>query len=349
MSDSEYNSEQESDDGYANARDIWQAQNKQVLQPRVIDAQPEESLNANNQLQQTALKFQQTQLVQVLTVDSLHRDQQIYPNPLSCRLMLPKVYKNISRIDIIQVKLLSGLYAFSALKRNTTLIFYDKNEIRITATIPDGTYTANALAAALTTAMNTAAANTAIKYKVTYNTSLGRFVLSSPGNPFRLPFKSTQDDPTVKVYADWGMGYYLGFGGAPQDLDPSDIQTASTIPRLNTDYIYLKLNDTENMNSIDTTAQEDMSITHDSTGLTSAYFGKLLMNDFGSYAQTFIEAPKLFQNPLSRLDRLYFDWVSKDGTAIAGPDSLSCDWHMTLRIYQIVDAPTDSSTLIRSV
>jgi hypothetical protein len=344
MSDSEYSDDE--DTGYANARDAWQNQNTQALQPNVIDA-IESSLNGTNQLKPTLLQFQQYQIVQVITLDSTHRDQQAYPNPLSCRLYLPKIYKNISRIDIIQIKMACGLYALSAARGNTTLILFDRNERRISVTVPDGTYTASALSSTLTSLLN--AASTPTIYKVSFNATIGRFVLTSPGNPFRLPFLTTRADPTQKVYTDWGLGYSMGFGGAPQDLGRSETHTATMLPRLNTDYIYLKLNETDSMNTVDTSGPEDFAVSQDTNGITGAYFGKLLMNDFGSYAQTFIEAPKIFHNPLSRLDRLSFDWTLKDGTAIAGPDALSCDWHMTLRIYQITDGPTDSSTLIRSL
>jgi|LauGreDrversion4_1035100.scaffolds.fasta_scaffold00830_2 hypothetical protein len=343
MSDSEYDSDSETD-----GRDTWLHYGRQAMQPRIIETVEsfESGLNANNQLQPTSLQFQQIQTIQVVTIDSLHRDQQVYPNPLSCRLMLPKAYKNISRIDIVQIKMLNGLYALTAVKGNTTLSLYDASENLISVTIPDGTYTTTTLSTVLTTMLN---AMSSIKYKMTYSTSIGRFILTAPGNPFRLPFLSFQTDPTQKVYTDWGLGYILGFGGPPQDLSASETHIATMMPRLNTDYIYLKLNETENMNTVDTTGPENFAISQDSNGLTQAYFGKLLLNDFGSYAQTFMEAPKLFQNPLSRLDRISFEWVDKMGNPLIGPDALSCDWHITLRIFQITDGPTDSSTLIRTI
>ena len=330
-------SESESDSDY-DPRDAWQRQARASLERPMAEGFTG-GLNDINILQPTTLQFTKYDTPHIVTVDSQHRDQQIYPNPLSMRLLLPQAYKNVSRIDIVQVKLLCGLYALTAAKGNTSLILFDSSFNRIQVTIPDGTYTTTSLGTTLSTALTKAGSFT---YKVSFSSSTGRFSIASPGNPFRLPFRSLYGSAT----SSWGLGWNLGFGGAPVDLPAAEIQTATMFPRLTTDYIYLKLNDTDNMNTVDTTGVENFAVSQQSNGLRSAYFGKLLLNDFGAYAQTFLEAPKVFQAPLSRLDRITFTWVDKNGAAITGPDSLSCDWHMTLRIFEMADGPTTSSTLV---
>lgn len=342
MSDSEYETDSSSDSGYKDPREVWQRQARASLE-RPIGEGFTGGLNDVNILQPTTLQFTQYNTPKIVTVESQHRDQQIYPNPLSMRLMLPKVYKNISRIDIVQVKFLCGLYALTAVKRNTTLTLFDSSYNRITVTIPDGTYSTSSLGATLTAALSSAGF---FKYKVAFNSSTGRFAITSPGNSFRLPFLSTLSGSTA--VSDWGLGWTLGFGGAPVNLPAAETQTATMFPRLTTDYIYLRLNETENMNTVDCTGPENFAVSQQSSGLTNAYFGKLLLNDFGSYAQTFLESPKIFQAPLSRLDRITFNWVDKNGTAITGPDAMTCEWHMTLRIFEMADGPAQSSTIVTS-
>jgi hypothetical protein len=78
------------------------------------------------------------------------------------------------------------------------------------------------------------------------------------------------------------------------------------------------------------------------------YFGKLLLNNFGCWSQTFIEAPKRFRPVLGRLERLNLDWVDRHGQPLGGTDAASCDWHMTVRITEIVEGPSATSSLAMS-
>jgi hypothetical protein len=102
------------------------------------------------------------------------------------------------------------------------------------------------------------------------------------------------------------------------------------------------------MNSVDHTDVENTAVSQDPTGQISHYFAKLLLNDFGCYAQTMIEAPKIFAPVLGRLDRLSFSWVDRYGKPLAGPDATSCDWHMTLRVTELQDWAAAGSTLVRA-
>ena len=121
---------------------------------------------------------------------------------------------------------------------------------------------------------------------------------------------------------------------------------ASAFPRIYDDYLFLQLNPTEHMNMVDHTSQENVARTQESTGQVAHYFGKLLLNNFGCYSQTFVELPKEFRPVLPRLERLNVDWLDRYGNALpADGGAGSCDWHMTLRITEIVEAPTAGSAL----
>jgi hypothetical protein len=156
--------------------------------------------------------------------------------------------------------------------------------------------------------------------------------------------------PTSVAYSEWGLGWNLGWGGQPISQTGLLSYTADNFPRIGVDYIYLQLNDTEHMNSVDHTDVEVTGRVQDSTGQVSHYFGKLLLNNFGSWAQTFIESPNTFSPVLGRLDRLNFTWIDRQGIALTttGIGAESCDWHMTLRVTEIVEVPIATSSLIQS-
>jgi hypothetical protein len=292
----------------------------------------------------TAINFEEKRLTHVVMVDSLDRDQKSYPLPTQLRLKLPRIYKNVERIDIVQVKFFCGLYAISSARYNNTIWFSDFRGLH-KVVVPDGTYSLDGLLNAVATAMTTVSQ---LIYTVTFNVTTGRVQISC-SDPFTLLYY-TKAYPMYNqtAYTEWGLGWVLGWGGLPVDVSGTAV-TADHFPRIIDDYIYLMLNDTERMNDVDHTYLEDVPTSQDSTGQVSHYFGKLLLNSFGSYAQTFIEAPKLFAPVLGRLDRLNFTWTDRHGNPLTGPDAASCDWHMSLRITEIVEVPAANSTLTQSL
>ena len=295
-------------------------------------------------LHNTITDYEEKRHTSVIMINSLDRDQQVYPLPTQMRLKLPRVYKNVERIDIVQIKFFCGLYAISAANKNNTLL------LQVGATsypivVADGTYTLQQLMTALAVALN--AAGSARTFSVSYGQTTGRITVTATGGSFALLFLTglplyaqAQD-----IYSEWGLGWNLGFGGPPLDLSGAASYTGGWWPRLSEDYIYLQMNEFEHMNEVDHTSLENTAKAQDSTGQVSHYFGKLLLNHFGCWAQTFVEAPKTFKPVLGRLERLQFLWTNRHGVALAGPDAATCDWHMTVRITEIVEAPSAISTL----
>jgi hypothetical protein len=113
------------------------------------------------------------------------------------------------------------------------------------------------------------------------------------------------------------------------------------------DYIFLRLNDSEHTNTVDHTGPETLSIAQDSWGQVADYFGKLLLNNFGCYAQTFVEAPKEFRPVLGRMDRLSMEWLDRAGAALTiEQGAAACDWHATFRITEVVETPATTSSLV---
>lgn len=326
--DSDYSTDDDMDPQMA-ALEAWRQPATNRLRPRLTAPTSTAPLGIFN----TAMKFERVRQTHVLMLDSLDRDQQVWPLPTQLRLRLPRVYKNVERIDIVQLKLINGLYGFTEARGNTTLWISEGGAAAIQVTIPDGTYTICSLCATLTASLNAASTLT---YTVSYSPTTGRVSVAATG-AFTLLFKSRIAPGQETAYSGWGLGWNLGFGGAPQDI--SGNSTASCLPRLFDDYVFLRLNDSEQMNSIDHTELEVGTLTQSSTGQVDHYFGKLLLNSFGCWSQTFVEAPRLFQPVLGRLERLSVDWLDRWGRVLTGPDAASCDWHMTVRIVELIERP----------
>lgn len=293
----------------------------------------------------TKIRFEEQRLTHVIMIDSLDRDQHSYPLPTQMRLKLPRAYKNVERIDIVQVKFFCGLYAISAARKNNSLLV-GVGGSQYTVSVPDGTYSLAQLLSTLQTALNTVAVP--LTYTVSFNVTTGRVTIAASGT-FQLLYTTALRIFNQSAYSEWGLGWVLGWGGQPTDLTGARSYTADHFPRIVDDYIYLQLNDTERMNDVDHTYIENTATAQDSTGQVSHYFGKLLLNTFGSYAQTFIESPKRFTPVLGRLDRLNVTWLDRKGNPFTGPDAASCDWHMTLRITEIVEVPAANSTLTQAL
>jgi hypothetical protein len=345
-------SSESSADGQMDAITHWQNAARALLGPTTVAssipavgdtaAATPEAVGTDNGMFNTRIQFEEKRHTHVIMVNSLDRDQNVYPLPTQMRLKLPRLYKNVERIDIVQIKFFCGLYAISAARKNNT-IAVDVSGSSYTVTIPDGTYSLSQLVASLQAAL----IGVESSFTVSFSPISGRITIAA-GVAFSLPFQSSLPSFNQAAYSEWGLGWNLGWGGQPIDLSGSSSYTADHFPRLIDDYIYLQMNDTEHMNEIDHTAVEKTGKTQDSTGQVAHYFGKLLLNNFGCWAQTFVEAPKTFKPVLGRLERLNFTWTDRHGLAIAGPDAASCDWHMALRITEIVEVPTADSSLAQS-
>jgi hypothetical protein len=113
----------------------WERQNRahtwfatsglnKVAKDALVDAQ-HTSTPSSFGIQNTELEFTKRQRISVLMVDSLDRDLAVFPLPTAFRLQLPRVYKNIEKLEIVQLKFMSGLYAFSASRGNCSFQLTD--------------------------------------------------------------------------------------------------------------------------------------------------------------------------------------------------------------------------------
>lgn len=139
--------------------------------------------------------------------------------------------------------------------------------------------------------------------------------------PLTTNFKDLDDE--------WGLGWNLGF--AKTDTPFATIQIAPSFYKILDEYIYLKLNDTFNMNRLDIGAKENYKLTRDPTGTVQGFNSKLLLTNFGNFANVVIQNPVEYNPLLPRLDKLTFNWTDSKGTTLNNND---CEWTIVVNIRE---------------
>jgi len=152
---------------------------------------------------------------------------------------------------------------------------------------------------------------------------------------FSIKWRSALLPQYLKLEEIWGLGWNLGF--IKQDTTYETIHKAPSFFKIIDDFINLRMNPDFDMNRMDKSAKENLSQTQEPTGATKAFYGKLLLANFGSYAQTLISNPISFLNPLGKLDRLTFQWVDSTGAII---DNNDCEWNAVVQVSEKIDIAT---------
>jgi hypothetical protein len=137
---------------------------------------------------------------------------------------------------------------------------------------------------------------------------------------------------------NWGLGWNLGF--EKDDTPYLTTQVGTNFFKILDDYINLKLNSEYDMNHVDTGYKENLKVSTETTGSLKSYYGKLLLNSFGSFSQTMISNPIVFQVPIPKIDKLTFTWFDNVGTTINNKD---CEWTMVVQIVESLDIVTSEN------
>jgi hypothetical protein len=149
---------------------------------------------------------------------------------------------------------------------------------------------------------------------------------------FSILWKSALSKQYVSLESGWGLGWNLGYN--KDDTTYETTHKSDTLFKIVDDFINIRLNPEFDMNRIDTVAQENLSQTLEPTGFTKAFHGKLLLANFGSYAQTMVSNPISFNPPLGRLDKLTFTLVNMAGVTL---DNADCEWNAVIQIVEKTD------------
>jgi hypothetical protein len=160
--------------------------------------------------------------------------------------------------------------------------------------------------------------------------------------PFQLLLESKLEEPYKSRFDEWGLGYNLGFDKR-DTAPPRTTVVSDTFIRITQDYIYLRLNPEFNINTMGVSSKENFAETMDPTSEDQKYFSKIILNNFGSFCRTAVQLPKQFQPVLGKYDTISCQLVDRNGAQIS---SLDCEYDFVLELTEIVNGPTDSSSLL---
>jgi hypothetical protein len=232
-----------------------------------------------------------------IIVDS--RDRQMNPGSHAgaYTVTLPAVYQNVYAVTLKSVEIPISFYTFSAAANNTTINVTYNNGSPTNITIPDGNYSASALATALNTAFNTAfgANNLVASYSATTSkmtfTGVARFSLNLTPT---VPISANGGNSLTSNFTTWwGLGYFLGFTGTTYSSAPTGTFVVTGVFAVNpfpTTYILM---DIETLNKVDETSLDDRK-----SWRVNGAFAKIPMN--GNSGTVIFLLSDTGYNPLNR-------------------------------------------------
>jgi hypothetical protein len=149
---------------------------------------------------------------------------------------------------------------------------------------------------------------------------------------FSIQFKSALLPPYDKAYDQWGLGWNLGF--AKVDTQFTTRHVANSFIKIVDDFIYIMLDNELNLNGLDVSNKENLALSRDTVGQKQKYYGKLLLNSFGSFSQTLVQSAKEFAHPIGKLEKLTFTLYDSNNQQI---DNTDCEYNIVLEIVEMSD------------
>ena len=144
--------------------------------------------------------------ISTLSIDTRFADQIYDGTTADFSIRLPSTIRNVMRIALTSVELPLVEHVFSARTGNINFTI-DVGGVQTPLTLPAGTYTPVALAAAVQALLLPIVATAT----VAYNASTDRITVSAgAGSPFALLWESSVGSVAARQKY-WGLGYYLGY------------------------------------------------------------------------------------------------------------------------------------------
>jgi len=162
--------------------------------------------------------------------------------------------------------------------------------------------------------------------------------------PFQLLFNYNLVPPYNTQDDQWGLGWYLGFPKLTVPvIGPRTLVTSATFIRIVQQYIYLRLNPAQNVNTLAVSAKEDLSQTRESQGMDTQYFTKIILNDFASYCRAGVQLDKIFSPVLGKYEVIECQLTDQNGNTLSNVD---CDYDMVIQITETANVANNDSSLI---
>jgi len=162
--------------------------------------------------------------------------------------------------------------------------------------------------------------------------------------PFQLLFNYNLQPPYNTQTDQWGLGWYLGFPKLTVPvIGPRTLVTSATFIRIVQQYIYLRLNPAQNINTLAVSAKENLSETRESQGMDTQYFTKIILNDFANYCRAGVQLQKDFSPVLGKYEVIECYLTDQNGNTLSNTD---CDYDMVIQITETTNVPTTDSSLL---
>jgi hypothetical protein len=277
-----------------------------------------------------------------IVIDSRDRQVTTSSSPGSYSVVFPTVYSNIYSITLRSYEVPFTYNQFSACQNNTSFTMsytpLGGSSSNRTITVPDGNYTITTLPAFLTQNMNMAFGTTTnMPLNAYWNGTSGLLSLYSSvsGDAFSVNFTASQAincgaGVNTTYSTGWGLGYLLGFYQSNYVSSNTSIYTAASTVSAG---VYPNITGNFNMNTNpDTYILLDIQGLNkiDETGIDSRISGRIdgafakvpLTNNTGEYL--FFQdnsgpSPlnrRIYNPPISKLDRITVRWRRHDGRTI---------------------------------
>lgn len=155
---------------------------------------------------------------------------------------LPSTYHNIAYIRIRSIEIPHTIYTFSTAKDNRSFtITY--SSVDYTVTIAEGNYTLQLLIQEIQTKLDAINITTSQQFFISLDTVSNKITIyNDTGNTFDLDF--SRSTTLLNTYPS--IGYYLGFT-EEQYTGITTITGLNQINLIDTNYVYLRINDIENI------------------------------------------------------------------------------------------------------
>jgi hypothetical protein len=319
-------------------------------------AYPSASRSAREGITSIPFNVRATDVVRhIVNVDSRFRDTPQITTPSDYYFSLLAPIRNVLRVRITSIEFPNNYLFFNKTRRNVSLTFITGSApaTATTITIPDGNYTPDQMATAITDAISASTELSAIALAVSYDESTASFTFTANAS-FKIDTVGITTIPETNTRGcvtymtgwdrpfDYGLAYYLGFSrGVHEAIDApgSPVEysiTSSACANFSGDqYLFLRVNDYASVN-------QTVSV-YDSTFLPE----KRQRNEFTALAKLVLREPKnsvifddyagqhikefVFTAPTD-LSRLHIQLVDAYGQAV---DMCSTQFSFSLEVLEV--------------